>query len=301
METTRATDRQSFRHRATLNSLGAAFFIAAVVTLFASAAGGVRVGAATEAVWTSVSCREFHTWPQLPQAEEDFGEFLGKDVAATTVSGQGTDTLTVVSSGSYPSYGVICNVTYENDGVAPSLVDSVTLAAGSGLSSCALSSSQNGGQTTKEMACAELTARFTTVLGVMLAPNGSASGTLVYHTEQQAPEAAVLSFTVDLRLTREDTPTPTPTGTPQNQVVQTPTSTAQPTETPRTSEVAGRVSDPTKTPTPVSETQGVSNLPGTGAGGIYRDGSGLGLVAGLALLFAAAVLFYLANRPRRAP
>jgi hypothetical protein len=156
---------------------------------------GTATTGEVDARWTSMICNEFHTWPRLPQTQEDEGEFKGKNVGSYRYLIDGNDDRIFhfrIDNG-YPSYAVDCQVHFQVEGTVPIIVRGVSIAEVSdNLSNCEL---VNGQQIT--LTCDQLTVMFTTgYVGAQIHPDDTAAGSLTVHVEQPAKEGAEYEFEV---------------------------------------------------------------------------------------------------------
>ncbi len=250
----------------------AGFFVG--VILFASGialiANTLGVSSQTTGVeWDSGTCREFFGWPHLPSQESDFGEYLGKDVGAVSISGQGSNTLEVTVVSGYPSYGVQCDLTHIVT-IATSKLTGLNIESLSGLHNCIVTNA-----TMNRYACDELTVLYHAGSTSCVPQGAEIDDQVIFHVEQKAPEASLLSFQITLSFSDEcdpgeegpdeETSQPNELDTPgtfTNQVAQQ--------QTQRTTEV-----------------EGATRLPETGSGGMLADTKGgIRVGAGVLLIIA---------------
>lgn len=147
-----------------------------------------------DAMWTGVICRDFYTWPDLPQSNEDFGEFEGKDVGNTLVEIDSEDDqilhVTVVNG--YPSYAVDCQVHFEYEGSIPVKIRGTNIVPVSGnLTNCVLTGTQN-----KTLACDQLTVLFFDGIGSQLHQDDQSASSLTIHVEQPADQNSIYEFDI---------------------------------------------------------------------------------------------------------
>lgn len=117
------------------------------------------------------------------------GSFKDKDVGSTTVTGVGTQTLTVTIINGYPCYFNDIQIEYENTGTIPVKVQKITitpidftLASGCG---------ENDG---------EVWVAVINGIGTQLHPGDQAGSSFKVHVEQMAEELATYTFTVGIQL-----------------------------------------------------------------------------------------------------
>jgi hypothetical protein len=194
-----------------------------------------------EGSWIAQECGEFSTWPSVPSSVTGSGEFEGKDVGSFLVTGLDTQELDLTISNSYPSHGVICELTWINSGTLEARAETVSLSPGQGLTDCSVSGSS--------LRCDELSVEFDTDAGECVDPGTEQSLTLVSHTEQPAGEGASMQFGLEIQVVQCEEPF----------IIETPLVVSTPTPV---STVAAAV----VTPTRVSEVGGVQALPPTGFG-----------------------------------
>lgn len=251
------------------NAVALAPFLVAFFLIGYGASMGPATAQTPEAdgAWVEMACNEFHSWPTVPDPNDPddadlLGEWLGEEVANTTVEGLDSDVIAVSTTNAYPSYGVICSFTYESIGLLPMLVEASRVLPLEGLTECNTTEGL-----TLELSCSELTVRFTPDPDPeCLDPGEQEDVLLVYHVEQPALQQGFMAFRAELSITEcggviEDF-TPTPEG---EEPASTPT--PQPSAT-----VAGAqataVPTATRTPTRTAEELGVRDLPSTGSGGV---------------------------------
>jgi hypothetical protein len=173
-----------------------------LITNTAIISGQVIVPALGEFQEEDIDCQEFHTWPNLPSALEDFGEYLQTDVAsvgAEVLPGADDDDALVVSvHGAYPSYGVQCSVPYEVHAATGNLVElqgGVAFTPGNGLSGCAEIDVSGLGQ---GWGCNELTVLYFPPVSDSCISPGVFNDSLVFHVEQPALQQATMDFQLTL-------------------------------------------------------------------------------------------------------
>lgn len=159
--------------------------------------GTVETGR-VDAKWEAVICREFYTWPDMPQSSNDFGEFEGKDVGNTfaQIDLDDDQILHITVFNGYPSYAVDCQVHFMNDGTIPVKVRGFNIVPTSpNLTNCTLS----GGSTVK-LACDQLTVVFFDGLGSQVDPEDMSSSSVMLHVEQPAEQLDTYTFDVQVCL-----------------------------------------------------------------------------------------------------
>jgi hypothetical protein len=237
--------------------------------------------------WGDFACQEFHTWPELPEAEVDFGEYLGKDVAELQAVLSPADTtlhqeLIITVTGAYPSYGVICNVEFTVGQIGGPEVELGTPVIDPvlGLTCDSVTSS--------DAQCEELTVQLTAPEdGECFAPGSEHDTRLVFHVEQPALEGAQMRFTVSIPAFECDPEDPEEPGDPEEP--------EEPEEPVFTSEVDETQDGQTQEESPIAE---VRALPSTGSGGLLAS-DGARQVSGLAFVAAGIALVSMAVRARR--
>jgi hypothetical protein len=158
--------------------------------------GTVQTGA-FEGAWTSVSCAEFHTWPDLPtHFPNDFGEAEGKDVGSTIsyVDEDNPRIMHMIVDNAYPSYAVDCQVHFHNTGTIPWIIRGTTIVPTSAnLENCTLSGNQM-----KTLTCEELTVSYADGIGSQIDPGDGSAGSVTLHVEQLADPESTYEFEVRL-------------------------------------------------------------------------------------------------------
>jgi hypothetical protein len=147
-----------------------------------------------DAKWLGVVCTEFHTWPDLPDGPEDYGEFEGKDVGRTTARIDSLDDqiIHLVVTNGYPSYAVDCELHFEIEGTIPVIIRGTTIIPVSpNLTNCALSGYQS-----KRLTCDQLTVEYTDGIGSQIHPGDRLASSLILHVEQPSDQNATYEFKV---------------------------------------------------------------------------------------------------------
>lgn len=154
--------------------------------------GAVHTGE-VDARWSAASCLEFHTWPDLPTSEEDYGEAGGKDVGSwtTEIDPEDDQVLRFAIENGYPSYAVDCEVRFQVEGTIPVVVRGTRVLPGANLTGCTLT-----GEDPKTLACDQLTVVFEDSLGEQLHPGEEAASRLIVHVEQGAGQDVSYEFEV---------------------------------------------------------------------------------------------------------
>jgi hypothetical protein len=239
--------------------------------------------------WAGFDCREFHTWPDLPEEDQDYGEYLGKDVGAfeavlVPADPDGDQSFTVAVTGAYPSYGIICDVAFTVGVQGGPDVELGSPQIEPLLNLTCDSPSPSG------MQCDEMT-----VILTAPEPNECVSAgtehdaTLVFHVEQLAQEATNYGLSIEI-----------PAFDCVNETVsleepEDPQASADPRDPSDPADQRGSFSDPGSTGASrplLDQVAGVKVLPSTGNGGLLSEehvGTGMGtllIVVGLVLAFA---------------
>ncbi len=147
-----------------------------------------------DAKWIGVVCSEFHSWPDLPFSNEDFGEFEGKDVGETLVRIDELDDqiIHVTVLNGYPSYAVDCEVHYEYEGSIPVIIRGINiLPISDNLTNCVLTGNQ-----TKTLTCDQITVKFFDGVTLQLHQGDQLSSSLALHVEQPAEQNDNYKFEV---------------------------------------------------------------------------------------------------------
>lgn len=151
-----------------------------------------------DARWLTAFCREFHTWPNLPTSDEDYGEAEGKEVGSTSFAIDPDDDqiLHITLDNVYPSYAVDCSLKFEIDGTIPVIARGTTLIPIPDVGTEELHNCEMTGGFTKILSCDELTVIFTDNIGSQLDPGVWGIGDLLIHVEQPAEQLASYRFDV---------------------------------------------------------------------------------------------------------
>jgi hypothetical protein len=159
--------------------------------------GTVETGR-VDAKWLTAFCQEFHTWPDLPESIEGYGEAEGKLVGETTFNVDEVDdqVLHITLSNVYPSYAVDCSVKFRVEGTIPVYGRGTSIEEVSdNLHNCELE-----GDFTKILTCDELTVIFTDNIGSQIHPGVMGIGDLLIHVEQPAEQNTIYEFDVSICL-----------------------------------------------------------------------------------------------------